>query len=223
MTYGIKLINDNNDICIDEMNPVYVVVQEGTYRYERIGQKFIYIQFPTPIRSQSLPIFFAKQDGPHGFTDFLWFGTNGNWTGCRFVLMNFAGMAPSVYSGKYKIVAIHMPKTAGWGLQVFDGDGNGVFDTGYKPAVFLGAIQRFYPYGWNPNFPGGRSLASWWADATLIKQGAYFRVDFGNTTFRYKGMTIGMLNGPTGWMFIAAFVAGNRPGNTIDHALLAIE
>ncbi|WP_196381915.1 hypothetical protein [Pseudomonas aeruginosa] len=156
MTYGVRLVNDLDQINIDDNNPIYYVVQEGVYTQT--------VKYPNSIvfdenyrNTIQTPLVFVKPNTGGGQLCMLlkYFGSAGNWQGCEWHTTTVPGAAPGVVGGRYKVVVPFMPKSTGWGMHVMDSAGQIVFDSGYKPAIFTGGSQYWTYYAWNPNPPGG--------------------------------------------------------------------
>ncbi len=47
-----------------------------------------------------------------------------------------------------------LPRTGGWGLQVFDGQSRVMFDSNREIVRFVGGAQTWSKYAFNPNWPG---------------------------------------------------------------------
>lgn len=166
MSYGVLCINDNGYVQIDSDAPRLCVLTKGSYS----GNGDASGVFARPVTSQDPPLVFIRPDaGAIQVPISVWFtGGPGNWTGFSMKASNVNG----VLSGQYFVAAWTAMSTSPYGMRIWDGGGNLVYDSG-APAVvvtfaagnwtYLGketlAIGERYIWGINKNLGPGEFIS----------------------------------------------------------------
>lgn len=171
MSYGVKFVGDYGQVIIDQDHPCMHVVAEGTYSGGSVT-------YPAPISSVVPPFVFFSPNGSHLISFFKHVGVPGSWTGFTFSQLVFSAMTGVAYGGKWKACAVYLPRTSGWGMQVFDNESRVVFDSNRQVARYLGGSQNWNYAGRDTGALPGYTLNTWATPWTW--GGAYFLVSHFN-------------------------------------------
>ena len=68
----------------------------------------------------------------------------------------------SVYGGKWKAGAVMLPKPVGGECRFSDTQSRVMFDSNRDIVRYLGGAQVLNKYAYNPNWPGGLALQTWY-------------------------------------------------------------
>lgn len=148
MSYGILCVGNDGQTIIDDESSLFHVMSSGSYAAAapNIEGCWIYVTYTATISSPRPPLVFISPDGAGVYFPIVHTGTAGAWTGFS---VYFAGNYPTVglaYTGKYCACVAHPPATGGYGMQVFDKNGQVVFDSNYKIISFVGGVQDWVPH-----------------------------------------------------------------------------
>lgn len=127
MSFGAKFVGNAGQVIIDQDHPCLHLVASGTY--PATNAQIINVSYPSPVRSPLPPFVFFCPNGSHHITMFQHAGSAGNWTGFSFYVKIFQDTSGVVLGGKWKACAVFMPKTGGWGMQIFDNQSRVVYLT----------------------------------------------------------------------------------------------
>lgn len=132
MTFGLTVVNDSGVVSIDSEFARLSVIYSGNYTQSAA------VQFNPPITSQEPPLFFLSPNNNGGVINFgcKIEGSAGNWTG-----FTVNSSAPS--SGKYFAATFRPIARSGYGLRLWDGSSNLIFDSGCQTAIFTRFQQNW--------------------------------------------------------------------------------
>ncbi|HBP5732873.1 TPA: hypothetical protein L6B58_04715 [Pseudomonas aeruginosa] len=214
MSYGALIRGNSGQTIIDDVNPCMHIVESGTYGVQ--GATELVISYSNPINSPYEPYVYVRPNGPHQIYQFRHLGGPGAWTGFAFYQSIFRDTEPPVYGGQWKAAAVMLPRTGGWGLQVFDGQSRVMFDSNREIVRFVGGAQTWSKYAFNPNWPGGMRLQTW-AMPYPYEASTYYMVSHFNLKpwFTLEPPRVGFLYSSRTTIFASALVPDetNRPFN----------
>ena len=159
MSFGAKFVGNAGQVIIDQDHPCLHLVASGTY--PATNAQIINVSYPSPVQSPLPPFVFFCPNGSHHITMFQHAGSAGNWTGFSFYVKVLQDTSGVVLGGKWKACAVFMPKTGGWGMQIFDNQSRVVFDSNRDLVRFISGTQMLNYYGTNGNYLGYYTLHSW--------------------------------------------------------------
>ncbi|MCM5669135.1 hypothetical protein NDR77_24550 [Pseudomonas aeruginosa] len=139
MSFGAKFVGNAGQVIIDQDHPCLHLVASGTY--PATNAQIINVSYPSPVQSPLPPFVFFCPNGSHHITMFQHAGSAGNWTGFSFYVKVFQDTSGVVLGGKWKACAVFMPKTGGWGMQIFDNQSRVVFDSNRDLVRFISGTQ----------------------------------------------------------------------------------
>ncbi|RUD96335.1 hypothetical protein [Pseudomonas aeruginosa] len=205
MSYGALIRGDTGQTIIDDSNPCIHFAASGTYGHTT-GRETV-IQYASPIQSPYEPYVFVRPNGPHQIYLFRHIGAPGNWTGFAFWQTIYRDVDPPIYGGKWKAGAVMLPKTSGWGMQFFDTQSRVMFDSNRDIVRYVGGAQVWNKYAYNPNWPGGTALQTWYLPFTYGVE-AYFQVSHFNVKafITLEAPRIGFLENSMNLIFVSSVV-----------------
>lgn len=133
MTFGLRVSNDSNYIQIDSELPRLCAVYSGTYAAS--GHYGIEVVFPSPISTAEPPcIFIQNSPAQPGvlYSAMVIRGAPGAWTGFYLESGNVTWRP----QGKWFAAVFASISAATWGLRMWDGSGNVIYDSGATPIIF---------------------------------------------------------------------------------------
>lgn len=195
MSYGALFVGNAGQVQIDDNYPCYMEVASGGYDG---SSGTVTVTYPTAINSPNPPAIFIRPDGAHILRYMRNLGGPGNWTGWTALLYTDSGFTGIVRTGQYKAAALYLPRTGGYGLQVFDASNRLLFDSNRRVLTILAGAQTWSKVGYNGNY-----LSNWttdtWGNAYVA--GSYVMASHFMASFvappNSAEMGIGFLNGAT--------------------------
>lgn len=158
MAYGFMFKNDSDVVTLDSEFARLVVLEKGTWSGTGSG---VYVPFSKAITTDEPPLVFIRSDASNTFCFCLIRGSAGAWTGFSFV-----GIVGAATSGKWFVAAFKSAPTAQFGLRIWDGNANLLFDSGTPCAQFTRTITAWTYLGSSPTSQGLNRL-SWTAPSSL--------------------------------------------------------
>jgi hypothetical protein len=191
MSYGLQFINNSDTVVIDSEFARLTILGSGRYAPTQESGLGSVTNFPQVITSQEPPLVFVRPDtvagGVAGLCLMRVLGSPGAWTGFYVRAFDVNTLQPN---GRWFAAAFMSRPSATFGLRMWDGAGQVIFDSDNPVAIFTRAFQ-----GW-----------------TYVKSGAfgsnvlhYYKVDFNFPENEYV-----MINN-----FGMNMVAGSNPGRTL--------
>ncbi|MBG4943831.1 hypothetical protein GHV78_05310 [Pseudomonas aeruginosa] len=219
MSYGVLIRGDSGQTIIDDSNPCIHIATSGTYGVQTSSETIV--SYPSAIQSPYEPYVYFRPDGPHQVFQFRHLGSPGNWTGFAFWQAYILGSEPPIYGGKWKAGAVMLPKTGGWGMQVFDSQSRVMFDSNRDIVRYVGGAQVWNKYAYYPNYAGG-PLQVWYLPFPYGVD-AYFQVSHFNVkTFSTTGApSIGFFERSRDSIFVSAAV-GAESNNPFNFPLIVV-
>lgn len=164
MTYGLMTRGDAGNVQIDGRSGVLNVLAEGSYAgYGSSSGEGTLVTFPAAIATQAPPLLFLNPDTAAvnaGRVDLALVrpvGSPGNWTGFR-VRGRYVQYP---HTGKYFAAGMApSPSADGYGLRLWDGSGQQIFDSGHRLAKLIGPAGKWKYKGALPT-PTGLSRHGW--------------------------------------------------------------
>lgn len=193
MSYGALFVGNAGQVQIDDNFPCYMEVAAGSYS-DASGS--VTVNYPAAVNSPNPPVIFIRPDGAHIFRNMRHLGSAGNWTGWTAQLYADSGFTGVIRSGQYKAAALYLPRTGGYGLQVFDSSNRLLFDSNRQVIRIIGGSQAWSKFNYNGNY-----LSNWTTDtwATPYVAGAYVMASHFMAGFVFPPngaeMGIGFVNG----------------------------
>lgn len=193
MSFGAIFVGNSGQVQIDENYPCYQYVSFGTYNG---SSGTVTVTYPSPINSPNAPMIFVKPDGAHMLQRLQHTGSAGNWTGWTANCYADGGFSGIVRTGTWKVAAIYLPATSGYGLQIFNGSSQLLFDAARVPVTFSSGLQTWSKVGYNGSYQGNWTTDTWGQPWTA---GKFFMVNHFMADFpappQIATMGIGFVNG----------------------------
>ena len=139
MSYGLSIKNDLSYVQIDSESPRLCAVYSGTYA---ASSYIVYVTFPSPITTQEPPcIFIRNSPARQGelYTDMTISGSPGAWSGFRITSLNINDRP----TGKWFAAVFAARADAQYGLRMWDGSNNVIYDSGTVPVIFTRANHNW--------------------------------------------------------------------------------
>ncbi|MDH0749538.1 hypothetical protein N5D61_24745 [Pseudomonas sp. GD03842] len=190
MSFGLQFINTSNVVTLDSEFARLSVLCSGRYLPNSESGVASITSFPFTITSQEPPLVFVRPDTVNaqaGLGLCKIYGQPGAWTGF-YVRTVGNGYAPP--NGSWFAAAFMAKPTASFGLRLWDGGSNLIFDSGTPAAVFTRAYQNW-------SYVGSDSLAA------NIRN--FYSVPFSSAPNEYM-----LINN-----FSMNMVSGNQPGRQL--------
>lgn len=149
MAFGLEFTNNNDVVTLDSEFSRLVVLQSGRYSGGAA--------FSPAITTQEPPLVFVRPDSSTTIQYTTISGSPGNWTGFSFV----GGAA-----GNYFCAAFKSRQVATYGLRLWDGSANLLFDSGTPCAQFTRTITSWSYLG-SSSTGQGTTRSSWTAYSPL--------------------------------------------------------
>jgi hypothetical protein len=143
MTYGLQFTNTAGVITLDSEVARLSVMFTGVYSPNADSNLTAIVNFPAPITTQEPPLIFARPTtsaGTAAISSVVVFGSAGNWTGFQIRTRSVNYLQPN---GKWFAAIFKSTPAAQYGLRMWDGAGQTVFDNGNQCAVFTRAFQNW--------------------------------------------------------------------------------
>ncbi|MDH0293023.1 hypothetical protein N7414_28210 [Pseudomonas sp. GD04087] len=158
MSYGALFIGNSGQVQIDDNYPCYMEVAAGSYDG---SSGTVTVSYPVAINSPNPPAVFVRPDGAHILRYMRNLGGPGNWTGWTALLYADGGFSGIVRSGQYKAAALYLPRTGGYGLQVFDASNRLLFDSNRQVLRIISGAQTWSKVGYNGSYQGNWTTDTW--------------------------------------------------------------
>lgn len=149
MTFGLTFTNNNDVVTLDSEFSRLVIVQSGRCSGGAA--------FSPAITTAEPPLVFVRPDGTTTFQYTTISGGSGNWTGFSFL---------SAGSGNYFCAAFKSRELATYGLRLWDGGANLLFDSGTPCAQFTRTITS-WTYTGSSQTGQGTTKSNWTAYSPL--------------------------------------------------------
>ncbi|MNZ69727.1 hypothetical protein D3C78_880370 [compost metagenome] len=144
MTFGFYAKNDDSFVQIDSEKPRLCMVHKGNYA---APSGFVAsVVFPAPITTQEPPCIFIRPSTTSATELYRYLnisGSPGNWTGFSIEAANVT-YSPS---GKWFAAVFASPGNSQFGLRLFDGGTNLVYDSGAPAVIFTKASNSWVYVG----------------------------------------------------------------------------
>jgi hypothetical protein len=143
MAFGLQFTNNSGVVTLDSEYARLCVICSGRYGPTQESNLGSVTQFPAPITTQEPPLVFIRPDTVGAVASASLckvLGSPGNWTGFYVRAFNVFTQPPS---GRYFAAAFRAVASAPFGLRLWDGASNMLFDSGTPSAVFTRAYQTW--------------------------------------------------------------------------------
>ncbi len=143
MTYGLEFTNDSNVVTVDSEFTRLVVLAKGTYQPTQESGLGSVTTFPRTITSQEPPLVFVRPSGSTGIAGLCLMrviGSPGAWTGFYVRAYNENTLQPN---GAYFACGFAATALADYGMRIWDGSSNLLFDSGTPYARFTRSFQNW--------------------------------------------------------------------------------
>lgn len=191
MAYGLQFINNSNVVTLDSEFSRLTILGSGRYAPTQESGLGSVTTFPQVITSQEPPLVFVRPDtvpgGIAGLCLMRVTGSPGAWTGFYVRGYDVNTLQPN---GRWFAAAFMAKPVAVYGMRLWDGAGNVIFDNGSQAAIF------------------SRAFLNW----TYVRTGSiapnvfhYYKVDF-----NFPENEFVLINN-----FGMNMVAGNNPGRML--------
>jgi len=176
MLYGLTFTNSNDVVTLDSEFSRLVVLAKGTYS----GTGGAGASFPFVITTQEPPLVFVRpgQSGTLCFCKIS--GGAGAWTG-----FSFTGIAGVGSSGSWFAAAFKSKEIATFGLRLWGGSSNLLFDSGTACAQFTRTITGWSYLGASSTGQGASRLS--WTAYSPLNTGDYMLLN--NIAMDVAGLT----------------------------------
>lgn len=158
MAFGLTFTNNQDVVTLDSEFARLVVIQSGTWNGTGSG---VGITFAQPVTTAEPPLIFVRPAQSNTFCFCKINGSAGNWTS-----FSFQGIVGQSTSGSWFMAAFKSVPTATFGLRLWDGSSNLLFDNGTKCAQFTRTISSWQYLG-SQSTGQGLSRLSWTATSPL--------------------------------------------------------
>lgn len=148
MSYGLQFLNNSNSVVIDSEYARLCVIESGRYIPNANNGYGSVTNFARVVTSQNPPLVFVRPDTVAGLAQLggmRVLGGPGNWTGFFVGTYNTIGYPPN---GRYFVATFGAQPVATYGMRLWDGGSNLLFDSGTVSASFTRAFQNwtFFKY-----------------------------------------------------------------------------
>ena len=158
MTYGLRFTNSSDVVILDSEFARLVILDTGTWSGNGSG---ITVSFSKVINTIEPPLVFVRPNQSITFCFCKIIGSTGAWRGFSFV-----GISGQSTSGKWFCAGFKSSETARFGMRLWDGDSNLLFDTGTPCAQFTRSISSWSYLG-SSSTGQGTSRLSWTSSSSL--------------------------------------------------------
>lgn len=143
MSYGLQFINNSNLVVLDSEYARLSIIASGRYAPTQESGLGSVTTFPRAVTSQEPPLVFVRPDTVNavaGLCQMRLIGSAGNWTGFYVRAYDVNTAQPN---GRYFVAAFAAQPVAQYGMRVWDGASNLLFDLGTPSALFTRAFQNW--------------------------------------------------------------------------------
>jgi len=197
MSFGLQFINAGGAVTLDSEFSRLSVIYAGAYAPTEESGLGSTTTFPAPITTQEPPLVFLRPTTVVGVAVISLVrvnGSPGNWTGFYVRTESVNTAQPN---GKYFAAVFASKLAATFGLRIWDGSANLLFDNGSQAAVFTRAYQN-----WT------------FKNSVLLSDGVNYRNTYAVPTSFPDGEYI--LANTFGMPMVAGNVMGRQLGNRWD-------
>ncbi|WP_285409318.1 hypothetical protein [Pseudomonas sp. FR229a] len=152
MSYGLQFLNSGNSVVLDSEYARLCVIESGRYIPNATNGYGSITSFSRVVTSQNPPLVFVRPDTVAGIAQLggmKILGSPGNWTGFYIGAYSQVGFKPN---GRYFVSTFGAQPVASYGMRLWDGSSNLLFDSGTASATFTRAFQNwtFFTYELGP-------------------------------------------------------------------------
>lgn len=143
MAYGLQFTNNSDTVVLDSEFARLVVISSGRFAPTEENGLGSTTYFARPVTSQEPPLVFVRPDtvgAVAGLCQMRVIGSAGNWTGFYVRAYDAATAQPN---GRYFAAAFAAQAVSQYGMRLWDGGGNLLFDSGTPNATFTRAFQNW--------------------------------------------------------------------------------
>ena len=151
MSYGLQFINNSNSVVVDSEFARLCVIESGRYSPNANNGYGALVTFARVVTFQNPPLVFVRPDTVAGVAQLggmRVIGGPGNWTGFYVSTYNTIGFPPN---GKYFVGSFGGQSVSSYGMRLWDGNAQVLFDSGTVCASFTRSFQNwtylFYQLG----------------------------------------------------------------------------
>lgn len=146
MSFGLQFTNNSNVVTLDSEFARMCVIASGTLNNNGSSDRNSTNTFPRPVTTQEPPLIFVRPTNPNNgwattLSAFSPVGSPGNWTG--FNLVSSYVQSPTFAVGEWFACQFGGQAVATYGMRLWDGAANLLFDSGTPAANFTRAAQNF--------------------------------------------------------------------------------
>lgn len=143
MSYGLQFINNSGLVTLDSEYARMVVLESGNYIPNSDGGLTSGVMFAQTVTTPEPPLIFVRptsEAGTAAIATVALFGSPGAWTGFSVRTRSVNYLQPR---GRWFTAAFRARATAAYGMRLWDGSANLLFDSGTPCAVFTAAFQNW--------------------------------------------------------------------------------
>jgi hypothetical protein len=143
MAYGLQFTNNSNVVTLDSEYARLCVLCSGRYAPTEESGLVSTTSFPFTITSAEPPLIFVRPDTTSIISGLCFarvIGSPGAWTGFYVRAYDANTARPN---GRYFAAAFMASRSAAWGMDLWDGAGKLLFDSGTPSALFTRAYQNW--------------------------------------------------------------------------------
>ncbi|POP64713.1 hypothetical protein [Pseudomonas syringae] len=141
--YGLEFSNNSNVVVLDSQYARLMVIASGRYQPTEESGLGSTTYFPRPVTSQEPPLVFVRPDTVNavaGLCLMRLVGSAGNWTGFYVRAYDVNTAQPN---GRYFVAQFAAQPVADFGMRLWDGATNLLFDSGTSSANFTRSFQSW--------------------------------------------------------------------------------
>jgi hypothetical protein len=146
MSFGLQFTNTSGVVTLDSEFARMCVIASGSLNNNGSSDRNSTNMFGVTITTQEPPLIFIKPANPNNgwavsMNTFMPIGSPGAWTG--FQIISTYVQSPIFAQGEWFACQFGAIPSAAYGLRLWDGAGNVLFDSGTPAAVFTRAAQNW--------------------------------------------------------------------------------
>jgi hypothetical protein len=147
MSFGLQFTNTGGTVVLDSEFARMCVIDSGRFNNNGSGDQRSYNYFVRTVTTQEPPLVFVKLDNPNNgwaaaVSGYIPLGSPGAWTG--FSVGSAYVQSPTIFApGDWFACQFGGMPVAQYGLRIFDGYANVLFDSGTPSATFTRAAQNW--------------------------------------------------------------------------------
>ncbi|MCQ3000448.1 hypothetical protein NLO98_11870 [Pseudomonas syringae] len=143
MTYGLQFVNNSNVVTLDSEYARLMVIASGRFSPTEENGLGSSTYFSRPVTSQEPPLVFVRPDTVNrvaGLCRMRLIGSPGNWTGFYVRAYDVNTAQPN---GRFFVSAFGAQQVAQFGMRLWNGQSNLLFDSGTANATFTRSFQAW--------------------------------------------------------------------------------